>query len=180
RTGKPEVLAVVRELARWREQTAQARDVPRSRLLKDDALVEIAAARPRDSDGLSRLRLVQREARRPEMAEQILEAVARGLACPPGERPQPPLPPRRREGSAAIADLLRVFLKARSDELGIAPKLLASAADLEALAGEEAPDVPALSGWRYDAFGADALRVKDGAVALRAGPKGVEIIETAG
>lgn len=179
RTGKPEVLAVVRELARWREQTAQARDVPRSRLLKDDALVEIAAARPRDSDALSRLRLVQREARRPEMAEQILEAVARGLACPPAERPQPPLPPRRREGSAAIADLLRVFLKARSDELGIAPKLLASAADLEALAGEEAPDVPALSGWRYDAFGADALRVKDGAVALRAGPKGVEIIETA-
>ncbi|MEL6335787.1 MAG: ribonuclease D [Pseudomonadota bacterium] len=179
RTGKPEVLAVVRELARWREETAQSRDVPRSRLMKDDALVEIAAARPRDAEALGRLRLVQREARKQDIAEQILEAVARGLACPPGERPHLPPPPRRKEGSAAVADLLRVFLKARSDQLGIAPKLIASSAELDALAGEDAPDVPALSGWRYEAFGADALRLKAGALALRAGPRGVEVIETA-
>ncbi|MGF1551938.1 MAG: ribonuclease D [Paracoccaceae bacterium] len=180
RTANAEALSVVRELARWREETAQARDVPRSRLLKDDALAEIAAAKPRDAEALSKLRMLQREGRKPETAEEILAAVARGLAVPASERPRPDVPPRRREGSGAVADLLRVFLKARSDTLGIAPKLLASSADLEALAGEDDPDVPALHGWRYDAFGRDAERLRDGRLALRAGPKGVEVIETGG
>ncbi|MEO1470702.1 MAG: ribonuclease D [Pseudomonadota bacterium] len=177
RTGNSETLAVVRELARWREEAAQSRDVPRSRLLKDDALVEIAAAKPRDAEGLGKMRLLQREGRKPETSEAILEAVARGLATPAGERPRLDPPPRRREGSAAVSDLMRVFLKARADSLGVAPKLLASSADLDALAGEEDPDVPALHGWRFDAFGRDALRLKDGGVALCAGRKGIEVIE---
>ncbi|MEM6489738.1 MAG: ribonuclease D [Pseudomonadota bacterium] len=180
RTGNGETLAVVRELARWREETAQTRDVPRARLMKDDALVEIAAAKPRDVEGLSKMRLLQREGRRPELAEAILAAVARGVACPPTDRPQLPPPPRRKEGSAAVADLLRVFLKARADSLGIAPKLLASSSDLDALAGDEAPDVPALHGWRLQVFGADALRLKTGEVGLKAGRRGVEMIETPG
>ncbi|MEM1343363.1 MAG: HRDC domain-containing protein, partial [Pseudomonadota bacterium] len=173
----PRFLALVRSLARWREVTAQARDVPRARILKDDALVEVASARPTSPDELHKLRLLQREGRQTETAAEILAAVAEGLACPEHRLPQIDAPVHRREGSAAVADLLRVFLKARAEQLGIAPKLLASSADLEALAGEDAPQVSALKGWRFDAFGRDALRIKQGAVALAVGEGGVELIE---
>ncbi len=177
RSASPRFLAVVRSLARWREVTAQDRDVLRARILKDDALVEIASAKPKTPEELGRLRLVQREARKPETAAEILAAVAEGLACPEERLPRLPEPPRRKEGSAAVADLLKVLLKARADELGIASKLLASSADLDALAGEEDPDLPALKGWRFESFGRDALRVRDGEVALAVGRQGIELIE---
>jgi ribonuclease D len=177
RSHNPKYLAIVQALAQWRETTAQTRDVPRSRVIKDDALLEIATARPRNADDLGKLRLVQREARRPESAQAIVAAVAQGEACPPDERPTLPPPPRRRQGSAAIADMLRVFLKARAEKLGVASKLLASSSDLEALAGEESPDLPALKGWRREVFGEDALRVMSGKLALVARPGGVELIE---
>jgi ribonuclease D len=177
RSHNPKYLAVVQALAKWRETTAQARDVPRSRIVKDDALLEIATARPKTTDDLGKLRLVQREARRPEVANAIVAAVAEGEACPPDERPTLPPHPHRRQGSAAIADMLRVFLKARAEKLGVASKLIASSADLDALAGEDAPDLPALKGWRREAFGDDALRVMSGKLALVARPGGVELIE---
>jgi len=177
RSGNPRFLAIVRALARWRELTAQARDVPRARILKDDALVEIAAARPETPDALHKLRLLQREARKPEMAGEILAAVAEGLACPETRLPSPPEAPRRREGAGAVADLLRVLLKARADRLGIAARLLASSADLDALAGEDAPDLPLLKGWRFESFGRDAQRLCRGEIALAAGQNGIEVIE---
>jgi ribonuclease D len=177
RSHSPKYLAVVRALAQWRETTAMSRDVPRSRVLKDDALLEIATARPQTPDELGKLRLVQREARRPDVAAAIVAAVAEGEACPPDERPTLPPPPRRRQGSAAIADILRVFLKARAGQLGVASKLIASSADLEALAGEDNPDLAALKGWRREVFGDDALRVMAGELALVARPGGVELIE---
>ncbi|MEM9144702.1 MAG: ribonuclease D [Pseudomonadota bacterium] len=179
RSTSPRLLAIVRSLARWRELTAQARDVPRSRILKDDALLEVASARPKTPDDLHRLRLLQREGRRTETSAEILAAVAEGLACSEDRLPSLPPPVRRREGSAAVADLLRVFLKARADQLGIASKLLASSSDLDALAGEEDPDVPALRGWRFESFGRDALRIRDGALALGVGTNGIELIERA-
>jgi ribonuclease D len=179
RSNSPRFLGLVRALARWREVTAQARDVPRSRILKDDALIEIASARPRTPEELHRLRLLQREGRKTETAAEILAAVEEGLACPEERLPRPPPAPRRREGSSAVADLLRVFLKARADRLGIASKLLASSSDLDALAGEEEPDVPAMRGWRYECFGRDALRLRDGELAIAAGRKGIELIERA-
>ena len=177
RSSSPRFLAVVRALARWRELTAQTRDVPRNRILKDDALVEIASARPTTPDQLHKLRLLQREARKPEMAAEILAAVAEGVACPEERLPRLPDPPRRREGSAAVADLLRVLLKARADRLGIAARLLASSADLDALAGEEDPDLPLLKGWRFESFGRDALRLCEGEIGLGVGANGVEVIE---
>ncbi len=175
RSSNPRFLAIVRSLAAWREATAQGRDVPRNRVLKDDALMEIAAARPSSVEELSKLRLLQREARKPETAAEILAAVAAGIACPEDLLPRPPEPPRRSPGSGAVADLMKVLLKARCDELGVASKLIASASDLEALAGEENPDVPVLKGWRREAFGEDALRLKRGEVALSAGRRGVKI-----
>jgi len=177
RSTNPRFLAVVRALAKWRELAAQRKDVPRTRIMKDDALIEIATAQPGSPDDLTKLRLVQREARKPDAIAEILAAVAEGKACGEADLPHVPRPAQRREGSAAVADLLKVLLKARCDALGIASKLLASSSDLEALAGEEAPDLPLLKGWRYEAFGRDALRLKSGELALVAGRQGVEVIE---
>ncbi len=177
RSHSPKYLAVVRALAQWRETSAQTRDMPRSRILKDDALLEIATARPKSAEELGKLRLVQREARRPEVASAIVAAVAAGEKCPPDDRPTLPPPPLRRKGSAAVADMLRVLLKARAEKLGVASKLIASSANLDALAGEDDPDLPALKGWRREVFGDDALRVISGELALVARPGGVELIE---
>ncbi|MBK0397567.1 ribonuclease D [Limibaculum sp. M0105] len=177
RSNSPAFLAIVAALAAWREREAQTRDVPRQRLMKDDALLEIAVARPRSPEDLGKLRLIQREARKPDFAAGIIAAVAEGMSCPPDQRPTLPPPPRRREGSAAVADLLRVFLKARADALGIAAKLIASTSDLDALAGEDDPDLPLLRGWRREVFGEDALRLVAGELGLVARPGGVEVFE---
>ncbi|MFK7943256.1 MAG: ribonuclease D [Paracoccaceae bacterium] len=177
RAQSPKLLAIVRELAAWRERMAQERDVPRGRIIKDDALMEVVSAQPKTPEDLGKLRLLQREARKPETSKQIIEAIAAGLACPKEDRPEITVPPRRREGAQAIADLLKVFLKARAEEIGVAPKLIAPSADLEALAGEDNPDLPALKGWRNEIFGADALRLKTGELALAVGPGGVQVIE---
>ncbi|MEM1275922.1 MAG: ribonuclease D, partial [Pseudomonadota bacterium] len=120
--------------------------------------------------------LAQRDARKPEITAEILAAVAEGIACPSDRLPRLPVPPRRKEGSAAIADMLRVFLKARSEQLKVAPKLIASSSDLDALAGEAEPDVPLLKGWRREVFGEDALKICTGEIALAVGRKGVEVI----
>jgi ribonuclease D len=123
------------------------------------------------------------------VASSIIAAVAEGEACPPDDRPTLPPAPHRRQGSAAISDMLRVFLKARAEKLGVASKLIASSAELDALAGEENPDLPAalageenpdlpaLKGWRREVFGDDALRVMSGKLGLVARPGGVELIE---
>lgn len=181
RSSSPKLLAIVRALARWREITAQARDVPRSRILKDDALLELAGAAPKTMDELSNLRLLQREARKPATAAEILAAIAEGLACPSARMPRKPAPPQRREGSGAVADLLKVFLKARADQIGVAPRLIAPAAEIEALAGDEEPgDLPVLKGWRREVFGADALKLRDGGTGLVAGPQGIRLIDANG
>ncbi|MEM7684577.1 MAG: ribonuclease D [Paracoccaceae bacterium] len=177
RSNSPKFLAIVRELAKWREELAQARDIPRGRVMKDDALVELATAKPSTEEEFHRLRLLQREMRRPEMLEVILAAVTRGATCPAADRPTLPPPPRRSEGSGAIADMLKIFLKARADEIGVAAKLIAPAAEIEALAGEEDPDLPVLHGWRAEVYGNDALRVKHGEVGLVAKPGGLRLVE---
>ncbi|MEL6476462.1 MAG: ribonuclease D [Pseudomonadota bacterium] len=177
RSTNPRFLAIVRELAKWREITAQERDIPRSRVLKDDALLEIATAKPSNPEDFGKLRLVQRDLRKPPVTAEILAVVAAGLHCPEARLPEIEPAPRRKEGSAAVADMLRVFLKARSDQLGVAAKLIASSADLDALAGEDDPDLAVLKGWRHEAFGADALRICAGEIGLAVGPQGLRVIE---
>lgn len=179
RTNKPRMLAVVRALAAWREATAQDRDVPRGRVMRDDALLELATAQPKTMEDLSKLRLLQREARKPDVAAEVLASIQAGLAVPRDECPELPIPPRRREGSVAIAELLKVFLKARAEEIDVAPRLIAPASDIEALAGEDDPDISLLKGWRREVFGEDALRVKRGEVGLVAHPSGVRVVEVA-
>ncbi|CAN5652312.1 ribonuclease D [soil metagenome] len=177
RSTAPRFLAALRELARFRESAAQARNVPRSRILKDDALLELAAARPASLDDLGRSRLLQRDGRRGDTAEGILAAIRAGEAVAPGDLPAIPDPQLRRPpGAEALADLLRVLLKARADGAGVASKLIASSSDLDAIAAEQAPCVAALQGWRFEVFGRDALRLKRGEIALSARAGSVAVV----
>ena len=176
RSNSTRFLAIVRELAAWRETTAQTRDIPRSRVMKDDALVEIATARPETPEALGRLRLVQREARKPDTAAEIIAAVKAGVECPPEDCPKLPPQPRRREGASAIADILKVFLRARADEVGVAAKLIASSSEIEDLAGGD-DSVAVLTGWRREVFGEDALRLREGTAGIAAGRTGVRLID---
>lgn len=176
RNNNGRFLAIVRELAAFREADAQARDVPRSRVMKDDAILELAALRPTTLEELGRARLLQREGRKPAVSDAILAAIARGMATSSKDQPKVAEPPQRKQGSGALGDLLRVLLKAKSEETDVAAKLLANAADLDALASDDIADLPCLKGWRREVFGADALRLKDGEIALSAGPNGVEIV----
>lgn len=179
RSTSGKVLATVQRLAAWREREAQARDVPRGRLIKDDALMEVAATRPRSLEELSASRLLQREARKGPMAEAILACIAEAEAMPADHRPARDDRPDPKPGTAALVELLKVLLKARCDAMGVAQKLVASAADLEAIAQGDGDTslVPALHGWRRAVFGEAALRLKAGEIALTATPDGVRIVD---
>ena len=165
RTNSGRFLSVVRELARFRETHAQTKDIPRSRVFKDDALVEIASAKPANEAELGRLRLLLREARRGEIADGILKAVKDGLSMPNDKLPKPDLSREKLQVNPAIADMLRVLLKAKADQEDVAQKLIASSADLDLLAAGQR-DIPALKGWRNEVFGRDALQLTQGKVAL--------------
>ncbi len=166
RTTSGRFLAIVRELAKFREGYAQGRNVPRSRVFKDDALVELASTKPQSEHDLGRSRLLLREARKGDIASGILEAVKTGLAVPQDELPRPDKGRTKLQVNPALADLLRVLLKAKSEDAGVAQKLIATAADLDALAAGQR-DIVALKGWRKEVFGKDALDLCEGKVGLR-------------
>jgi ribonuclease D len=179
RSHAPKFVAALRELARMREAMAQSRNVPRARILKDEALLELAANRPHTPDELGKSRLLLREARRGELADAILAAIAAADAVPASELPHVAEPPPRKPGSEALADLLRVLLKARADAEAVAQRLIASSADLDAIAGGETADIPALHGWRWEVFGRDALRLTRGEIALACDKGAVKVIPLA-
>ena len=176
RTASPKFLGVVRELAAFREEFAQQRNIPRNRVYKDDALVELASLKPSNGEELGRARLLLREARKGEIAEGILNAVARAKACKPDDLPQPDRSRDKLQVNPALADLLRVLLKAKTEQAGVAAKLIAPAADLDSIAAGER-DIPALKGWRREVFGNDALRLCGGEIALTARGTDVEVVE---
>lgn len=173
RTNSGKFLSIVKELARFREEFAQTRNIPRSRVYKDDALVELASTKPENEKDLARSRLLLREARKGEIADGILAAVKAGIATPPEKAPKPDLTREKLQVNPAIADLLRVLLKAKAEEEGVAQKLIATSADLDAIAAGER-DVPALSGWRREVFGEEALLLCQGKVALAT--KGTNVV----
>lgn len=176
RTNSGRFLAIIRELAKFREFYAQTRNVPRSRVMKDDALLELASTKPATLNDLSRSRLLLREARKGEIAEGILAAVKAGMETPPDKQPTPDRSRDKMQVNPALADLLRVLLKAKSEELGVAQKLIATSSDLDEIAAGMR-DGAALKGWRRKAFGEDALRLCDGKLALRANGQNVEVFE---
>jgi ribonuclease D len=176
RTNSPRFLAIVRELAAFRETYAQQNNIPRNRVFKDDALIELASAKPRNIGDLGGLRLLLREARKGAIAEGIIEAVARGVNCPQEDLPQPDRSREKLQINPALADLLRVLLKSKTESSGVAARLIASSADLDLIAAGRR-DVEALSGWRHEVFGADALRLCEGKIALAAKGNTVRIVE---
>jgi len=166
RARKPRDLACLMELAAWRESEAQARDVPRSRVLKDDVMIELALAAPRTLEALANLRAFPRGMERSRAGGEILQAIARGLARDPKTLPKFERERRNGAGVAATVELLKVLLRQVSEESGVAGKLIATVDDLEAIAANDKADVPALSGWRRKLFGERALELKHGRLAL--------------
>ncbi|MBZ4023903.1 ribonuclease D [Rhodobacter sp. TJ_12] len=175
RTNSGRFMAVVRELARFREGFAQARNIPRSRIFKDDALLELASTKPTSMEELGKSRLLLREARRGEIAEGIITAVKAGLEVKPEDFPRTGSDEAQLQVNTALADLLRVLLKAKSEQTGVAAKLIATASDLDRIAAGKR-DVAALHGWRLEVFGTDALRLADGEIALTAAGGSVKVV----
>ncbi len=171
-------LAVFRAVAAWRERTAQNRDQPRGRILKDDAIDELAGQAPTDAVALDRLRGVQKGYSGSKFGSELLEVIREALKDPEAyspvvQRDRPPPSP----AAGAVVELLKVLLKARAEDVGVASKLIATVSDLERIANDDAADVGALQGWRLDAFGADALKLKQGELALVLDGTRVRVVE---
>jgi ribonuclease D len=177
--GDSRFLAVLRALAAWRERAAQQRDLPRGRILRDEALIEIASHAPQGVEALARTRGLGKGIAEGKLGREILDAVALGIADPdpPGPIAQKPQNP---PGLGPLIELLRVLLKQRCEDFEVAQKLVASADDLEAIASDDAAPVAALHGWRREVFGADALALKHGTLALTAGRNRIELVPLPG
>jgi ribonuclease D len=168
RLRKPQELAVVQAVAAWREREARERDVPRGRVLKDDAIYEIAQQQPRDATALARLRTIPKGWERSSTASALLATVNEALAIPKEEMPKLPKAFQPPEGSSAAAELLKVLLRIVAEKEGVAPKVLASSDDLDRIAAEgETADVAALQGWRRTVFGEAALKLVRGEVGIK-------------
>ena len=165
RARKPRDLAVLMEVAAWRETEAQARDVPRSRILKDDIMIEVALAAPKTADALGELRAFPKGMERSKAGGDIVAAIQRGLARDPKTLPKIDRD-RRSQGGGATVELLKVLLRQVAESHGVAAKMIATTEDLEAIALDDRADVGALTGWRRELFGQKALELKYGRLAL--------------
>src|SRR5690348_13560474 len=165
RVRKPKELAVLMEVAAWREREAQARDVPRSRVLKDDAIGDIAVQAPATFERLAGLRSLPKGFERSRWGQDIIDAVKRGLARDPKTLPRLDRHRHVANGTATV-ELLKVLLRMTSEINGVAAKVIATVDDLERIAADDAADVPALKGWRREMFGERAIALKHGKLAL--------------
>ncbi|PDT85243.1 ribonuclease D [Sinorhizobium sp. BJ1] len=181
RVRKPIELAVLQKVAAWREREARARNVPRGRIIKDDAIYEVAQQQPKDAEALGRLRTIPKGWERSSAGAAIVEAVTEALAIPKTELPRLPRQNHTPEGAAAAVEMLKVLLKLISEKQGVAAKIIASSDDLDRIAAEgENADVAALKGWRRELFGEMALKLINGEVALRFVGKKIEAMEIGG
>ena len=179
RTSNRRTLGVLRAACAWRDREAQRLNIPRQRLVKDEALLEIAATSPTTVDDLARVRGVSRGFAENRSGAGLLAAIAEAMALPDDALPAAP---RKQDGpraSPALVSLLKVLLVAKCDEHHVAPKLLASSDDIDRLAGEDAPDIAALHGWRREVFGNDALALKAGRIALGVNGKRIKLLNAA-
>jgi len=176
RVRKPKELAVLIEVAAWREREAQARDVPRSRVLKDEPIADIAVQAPTSAEKLKHLRSLPKGFERSRWGEAIVEAVTRGLARDPKTLPRPARIHAAANG-AAVVELLKVLLRMISESHHVAAKVIATVDDLERIAADDRADVPALTGWRHELFGEKALALKHGRLALAIENGRVTVVE---
>ena len=165
RVRKPKELAVLMEVAAWREHEAQSRDVPRSRVLKDDSLGDIATHAPTSLERLANLRSLPKGFDRSKWGSEIVAAVQRGLARDPATLPKIEKP-RNNSNGTAIVELLKVLLRMTSERHAVAAKVIATVDELDRIAADDHADVPSLKGWRRELFGEKALALKHGRLAL--------------
>ena len=165
RTNSARMLGIVRALAEFREAHAQSNNIPRNRVFKDDALIELASTKPQSFDDLQRSRLLLREARKGEIAKGILAAVSSALVLPPEHLPKVDKKEDEPDSNPALSEMLRVLLKAKTEHLGVAAKLVASASDLDAMAAGER-NLDMLRGWRAEVFGDEAKRLCQGEIGI--------------
>jgi ribonuclease D len=166
RTTSKRFLAMLAALAAWREREAQTRDIPRGRVLKDEALLEIAAHPPENAEALERIRAIPKGFGASRMGKTLLEAVEHGRTAPPPDGIEPEKPRRKHEPSQAAIDLLKTLLRLRAEEAQVAPRLFANAEDIESLAAYEDDGIAALEGWRAQLFGDDAKALRNGELGI--------------
>lgn len=175
RSRDPKFLGALQAAAAWRETTAQKIDIPRGRLISDDALLQLAAQKPKNAEDLEKTRGISSGFAKGKHAAALIEALKRAKPLPADALPE------RKDRSVLrsnpLGDLLKLLLKARAQEIGIAPKLIASAEDLDRMANTDGKDLALMHGWRFDVFGKEALALKAGNIALTAKGKAIEIIE---
>jgi len=167
RSDKADVLMALKALAAWREEEAVRRDVPRSRVLKDETIADIAMYKPRDDDSLQQIRSLPPDIARGRIGKQVLEIINAALDSPrenwPKVERKEPFP----KHAAGTLEMLKMLLRINCSEADVAPKLVADSEDLEELAVEAKPEIAAMHGWRFEVFGKDALDLKSGKIALR-------------
>ena len=180
RVRKPSELAVLQRLAAWREREARSRNVPRSRILKDDTIYEVAQQQPADEAALARLRTVHKGMERSATGRAILAVVEEVRALDRENLPKIPRTPNSPEGTGAATELLKVLLKLIAEKNGVAQKVIATTDHLEQIAihGEKA-DVPAMHGWRREMFGEPALALLDGKTSIGFADRRITLLEPA-
>lgn len=175
-TGK-RFLGVLKAIAAFREIEARRRDLPRNRILKDEALLEIAAHPPSSTDDLAHMRAIPRGFGEGRLGAGLIEAVERGLHLPSDQIPRVEISEPLPEGLGPLVDLLKVLLKMKSEDAGVAQRLIANTEDLERLAADDNADIAALAGWRREIFGNAALALKRGELALAASGARILLID---
>ncbi len=178
RTNNRRMLGVLRAIAAWREREAQRSNIPRQRMLKDEAILEIAATAPDNVEALARARGITRGFAEGKTGASLLAAVAEAKALPDSDLPEVPVHRDGPRASPALVSLLKVLLAAKCEQHNVAPKLVANADDIDRLATEDQPDVPCTHGWRADVFGTDAMELKAGRLALGVAGKRVKLIRS--
>ena len=176
RTNNRRLLGVLRAIAAWREREAQRVNIPRPRLLKDETLLELAATAPTTPDALARARGVSKGFADGKTGASLLTAIAAAKALPDDALPEVPRGRDAARPSPALVALLKVLLAGRADEHNVAARLIASSDDIDRLATEDAPEIPALHGWRRELFGEDALALKEGRIAVGVDGRRIKLI----
>lgn len=176
KNGRPKFLILVRELCAFREKEAQSRNIPRNRVIRDDVLLDIAARSPRSSVDLAKVRSLSTQFAEGRLGKSILRVVAEASNIPESDAPQLEKLNKSKPQKPALIELLKVLLKHKSEDNNVAQKLIASTADLEAIAENDNANVLALNGWRKDVFGDDALLLKSGKIALSAAGDRIKVI----
>ncbi|TNE35016.1 MAG: ribonuclease D [Alphaproteobacteria bacterium] len=176
RNTHPRFLGILRSIAAWREAQAHRQDIPRNRILRDEALLEIASNPPKSPEALSHVRGLGKKFAEGKMGQGLLAAVKEGVDLPADQCPKVPRKEAPPKGIAPLMELLKVLLKLRSEENDVAQKLICNVKELEAIAMDDNADVPSLKGWRRKVFGEDALKLKHGEIALSSKDGKIRII----